>query len=356
MQLGGLPQCGPRHLRVGARGRQALELTRGLAPVALFHVGHGKLAAHFGLQRVLGVALAEVFERACCAVPVFQGDQRGSRVELRRGAHRRQRGHHRHAVEVAHGVAQLAGGPGLLTLFVDRGRQALDQLVAASFLFGRQGQHFDVGPFCPLERAAVEGGVGHHRPGHTPLRGGGRRVECQHLLGHSGGTLVAQGKEFFGGVGEHRARAGVGREGLGKTQCALDTGALQLGHLRRLCGLFQRGVAQQRGVAGIGAPGMHRVLIGGFFVLDRGFAEALVFVQQLGQQEVVLRCLGVIREGAQVGAVPLHRLLVVAAQLALLRECMVVAGQLGHVGLDQRLRSLPALGIGLAELALHTVA
>src|SRR5206468_2279023 len=74
------------------------------------------------------------------------------------------------------------------------------------------------------------------------------------------------------------------------------------------------------------------------------------------EQEVVLRGLRVGRERRQVFAVPAHRLLVVGARLALLSARVVVARELGDVGLDQRLRLLPALRIGLAELARAAVA
>src|ERR1044071_1157286 len=96
---------------------------------------------------------------------------------------------------------------------------------------------------------------------------------------------------------------------------------------------------------------MRRIAVGDLLVLGGGVEQLLVLEQQLGQQKVVLRGVGVLWERADVGAVPAHRLLVVGAGLALLRQRMVMARELGEVGLDQRPRALPALGVGLAALA-----
>src|SRR5688572_4734787 len=115
-------------------------------------------------------------------------------------------------------------------------------------------------------------------------------------------------------------------------------------------------MGEQRGVAGVGALVVHRITVGGLLVLDRGLLELRVLEQQLAQQEVVARGVGLAREAGDDVAVPANRFLVVAAGLGLLRAGVIVARELREARLDQRLRLVPTLGVGLAKFAVHAIA
>ena len=138
VQLGGLPERIARDLRILAGDAEALELRRGIRPLALLEVGDGELLAHLGLQRVVREALAEVLERLDRAVPVLERDQRGGGVVLRRSrASPSPARRPADAGEARRRFLVLAAGARLLALLVDRGGQALDQ-VAARRIVGRR--------------------------------------------------------------------------------------------------------------------------------------------------------------------------------------------------------------------------
>ena len=357
VQLRGLPLRGTRSRRRLGCNRQALVLAGRLGPAALLHIDDRQLAADLRLQRVRGEALAEVLERAGRAVPVLQADQRGRGVVLRGRPHGRLRRDGGHPCEMVDRLARLPGGAGLFALLVDRRGLAFHQFAAASGLLRRQRDHLAVAALGAVEGALFEGGVREHGPRDPALLGGGRRLQVQHLLRHHGGRLgIAQRIELLGGVAQHGADARIAVEGLRELQRAGHRRTLQRRTFGRRGLLLELRMAEQRRIAGVGALRVGRVLVGRLLVLGHGLGVARVLVQQLGEQEVVGRRIGIGRERLEPAAVPAHRLLVVGRAPALLRARVIVARQLGQVGLDQRLRAFPALRVGAAELAGRAVA
>src|SRR6185369_14865207 len=169
LQLGGLPQRIARTLRVLVGGGHALELAGGPRPLLLLQVGGRELGARLRLQRVVGVAAAEVFEAARRGGPVLEFDQRGGSVVLRGGAHAGLRRGRRHALEGRDGQARVAGRARGLALLVDGGGQTLGQLGARRIALGRERKHLGVGALRVLELAAVEGAVAEHGPGRAAV-------------------------------------------------------------------------------------------------------------------------------------------------------------------------------------------
>ena len=364
MQLGGLPQRAARQLRVLGTGGDLLELCRGQCVAAQLQIGQRQLGCHVGLQRVAGVLAAEIFQRARGGVPILERNQRRGRVHHRTGADgrpRRQRAQSGHAAEVAHGVAGVARRACDLALFVDGRGLAFDQFVTARGTFRRQGQHLAVSLLGFGIHRFVEAVVRHHGPGHAAQFRRRGRLQRQGLLGHGNGLVaIAQNKQLFRSVGQHSTGARVAAEGRSKTQRAVDHLALQRGLVSGI--LLQRHVTQKRRVTCIGRANKRRrgaglrTGIGHTLELFSRDGVALVLVQQLSHQEAALRCVRVLRKGGQQCLVPAHGLLHVGGQFVLLRQRVVVAGQIGQVGPDLRLRALPATGVGAAEFAVGAVA
>src|SRR6202012_5433040 len=193
-------------------------------------------------------------------------------------AHGRRRRRDRDAREVLGRGLVVAGGAGLLALLVDRCRQTLGELAARRIVGRRERQHLAVGLLGLVALAGLERGVGHERPRDAALRRRGRRLQREHLLRDArGAVVVVQLEQRVGGVGQHRGRARVGGERGRETQLAVDAGALH--RHQRVAGdaLLFGGMRQQRGVAGVGAVRMRRVLVSRLLVLDgRGGVLAAV--------------------------------------------------------------------------------
>ena len=306
---------------------------------------------------MLREALAEIFQRAGGGVPVLDADQRGRGVVLRRRVDGRLRRHAGHTGKVAHGVARVAGLLCRLALLVDRRGLALDQVLSRGVALGHQGQHLCIALLGTGEVAGLERGVRDHGGGHAALFRRGRRVQREHALGNALRLLrVLQCVQAVGRIGQHRRDTRVLVEGLRESQRAVHALALQRGLVGCGRALVQLGMGQQRGVAGVGALVVPGVAVGHLLVLDSRLGPARVLVQQLAQQEVVARGVGLTGEAGDDVAVPAHRFLVVGAGLGLLRAGVIVARQLGQPGLHQRLGLVPAFGVGLAELAVDAIA
>jgi len=78
-------------------------------------------------------------------------------------------------------------------------------------------------------------------------------------------------------------------ERLREAQRAVDRGKLDFLQFGRGKPLLLLRVGQQRGVTGIGAPGVLRIAVRRLLVFDRRLGIACVLVQQFSEQEVVLR-------------------------------------------------------------------
>ena len=205
------------------------------------------------------------------------------------------------------GSLVVAGRAREFALLVDRGGEALDQLVACRILLGYQRRHLAVALLRFGEAALVEGAVRHHRPGDADAAaaaGGSSLSTCCATLSARSGSRSANS---FSDALVSTVPVRESFKGLGEAQRAVDAGALQRRQRFALRRLLLPGVAEQRRITGVGRYGVVGVLVGDLLVLDGGFGEVLVLVEQLGEQEVVLRRLGVVRVGRDVGAVPLHR-------------------------------------------------
>ncbi len=257
---------------------------------------------------------------------------------------------------MVHSLAGLAFGTRLLALLVDGGCESFDQVVASGFLLGREREHFAVGLLRLIVPTAFERGVRHHRPCDLALCGRGRRLQGQHLLRHRRCLFeVLQRIQLLCRVGQHGAGARIGIEPLRETQGARHARLLQGGQRGGRGTLFLLRVSEQGSVAGVGALVLLGIPVGRLLVLDARLCELVVFVEQLGQQEVVLRRRRIFREGRDVGAIPAHRFLVVRRTLGLLRRRVVVAREFGQVRLHERLGVIPTGRVGLSEIARDAV-
>src|SRR5690606_18189231 len=108
--------------------------------------------------------------------------------------------------------------------------------------------------------------------------------------------------------------------GLGGAQAPCR--ALGLGNLRLL--LL---VGRQRGVAGFRRVRPDGIGVGTAFVFIHRFGKATGFIQHIGEAEVHLCGVGILREGLHVQAIPARRLVVFLVAAALLGLGMVVGGE-----------------------------
>jgi len=167
---------------------------------------------------------------------------------------------------------------------------------------------------------------------------------------------VVQRVKLLGGIGQHRGAARVLRKRRREAQGAVDRRDPDLLRVCRRKLSFPLCVGEQRGIAGVGAVRVRRIGVRRLLVLGRRLGVAAVLVQQLGEQEAVLRRLRLLRKRGQVASVPASRLLVILALLRLLGRRVVVAGELLQVRLHQRLRAVrPALGVAALIVAADAV-
>ena len=284
-------------------GGQALELGGGLRPLALLQVGHARAccrprpAAH-GSGSAGGSPPASWSRRPSPSAPISAAA--ASYCALARTA------------DCGATVATRAkcatasrGWPAaraLLALLVDRRGLALDQCrCAPASCCRRQRQHLGVGASrrwskAPRSKARVR----EHGPGDAALRGRGRRLAASSTCCATVGRLVAvlQRVQLFGGVGQHRAGARVGREGCGEAQRAGDAAcaaapAASAGGGAPSPARRRPATRRSRRRRSSRAPGSRRPPSR---TRRAASAKLLVLEQQLGEQEVALRRRRVVRE------------------------------------------------------------
>ncbi len=185
IEFRGLPERGTPQLRFLGVGRgDALELDRGLARASTLEVCHRELACRLGFELVARVIAAEILEHRGRLVPALRHDEQRRGIELRRGTHRRGRGHARDAQELADCTRNVARGLLCLGLPIDRCGEAFDGLGLLRVARRQARDELCVGALGLGVVARVELRVRNHRPRDELLARVGARPQGEHTLRH----------------------------------------------------------------------------------------------------------------------------------------------------------------------------
>ena len=180
IEVGRLQRRLALHLRrLAGRLRDLLELERRLTGLVRFGIRHREFAGDVRLQRALRKVMPEAFEHHDGPIPLLLADQQRRSIEIRIRAHLRGGRHFRHAQEILHRAAAVAGLVLLFPLLVDRGREPLDDDAPLGIVRRHQRLRRTVARLGLVEIPLFEIGVRDHGPRDALLGGIDRGLPCQ---------------------------------------------------------------------------------------------------------------------------------------------------------------------------------
>ena len=325
IQLARREQSISPQLVVVGLGRNALVFDGSSLEFALLAVDLCELLGDLSVERVVGMRLAERVEHVDRCVPVLETDQRRAGVVLGRGADRRFGHEFCDAQEVIGSGPMILGLARLFALLVDRGGQVVDHVLARLIIVRRHLEHAHVGLLGLRVVVDAESRVRDREPRGAPDRrvGLGIGVE-QPPTCFDRGLELAHLVEVVDRGAQHVGRVLVCREDVHEAKRARNRGLASDLVLLARNPLLVLAVCVDRRVTGLGGLIVCGIVVRGALVLARRLAEVLVLEQQVGEVLVDDRCLGVLGEGGQEGAVPLVRL--AKARSLLLRLLGILIG------------------------------